>query len=68
MSEGQGELPTRRCPVCGGLMTKPAGSSFYWHADSNHPRCAITNIGEPPLVVQEADEPPVQPRPKRHKK
>jgi len=52
MSEGQDELPTRRCPVCGGLMTRPAGSSFYWHTDRNHPRCAITNIGEPPLVVQ----------------
>ena len=35
---------TVRCPRCGGLMYKPAGSSLYWHADNNHPRCSITNI------------------------
>ncbi len=34
------------CPRCGGRMYKPAGSSFYWHADNNHPRCDITNIAD----------------------
>jgi len=27
-------------------MHKPAGSSFYWHAENNHPRCNITNIAD----------------------
>lgn len=35
---------TAHCPRCGGLMYKPAGSTLYWHADNNHPRCSITNI------------------------
>ena len=34
------------CPRCGGSMYKPAGSSFYWHADNNHPRCDITNLAD----------------------
>jgi hypothetical protein len=25
-------------------MMKPPGSTLYWHADNNHPRCDITNI------------------------
>jgi hypothetical protein len=37
-------------------MAKPAGSSLYWHADYNHPRCDITNIVDPPLAVQTTDE------------
>jgi hypothetical protein len=56
MSEGREDLPARRCPSCGGLMSKPAASSFYWHAEANHPRCAITNIGEPPAAEQQAIE------------
>jgi hypothetical protein len=27
-------------------MYKPAGSSFYWHAENNHPPCNITNIAD----------------------
>jgi hypothetical protein len=27
-------------------MHKPAGSSFYWHAENNHPPCNITNIAD----------------------
>jgi len=27
-------------------MLKPAGSSFYWHAENNHPACNITNIAD----------------------
>lgn len=27
-------------------MIKPPGSTLYWHADSNHPRCDITNIAD----------------------
>jgi hypothetical protein len=34
------------CPRCGGLIFKPQGSNFYWHADNNHPPCEITNIAE----------------------
>ena len=51
-------------------MVKPAGSSFYWHAESNHPRCDITNIVDPPLVVQAVEEPPRNrtPKGKRTKK
>lgn len=44
MIQGQGELVVRHCPRCGGRMQKPAGSTLYWHADNNHPRCDITNI------------------------
>jgi hypothetical protein len=57
MTQGQGEREVR-CPRCGGLMKKPPGSLLYWHADSNHPRCDITNIVEASLVVQPGDEPP----------
>ena len=62
MSQGQGESIPRRCPRCGGLMAKPAGSSLYWHADSNHPRCDITNIVDPLTAIQTTNEPaPSQP-------
>jgi hypothetical protein len=44
MTQSQQTVPPRHCPRCGGLMSKPAGSSLYWHADNNHPRCDITNI------------------------
>ena len=58
----QGEPVPRRCPRCGGLMQKPAGSALYWHADNNHPRCDITNLVDaPPVVVSAADEQPDEP-------
>ena len=52
MTQGQEEIELRRCPRCGGLMQKPAGSSLYWHADNNHPRCDITNIVDSSLALQ----------------
>jgi len=55
MTQGQGQVEEhapRYCPRCGGLMQKPLGSTLYWHADNNHPRCDITNI-----VVQTSEEP-----------
>ena len=44
MTTGQDELVPFYCPRCGGLMQKPDGSAFYWHASPNHPRCTITNL------------------------
>lgn len=67
MTEGQGEPVQLRCPRCGGLMRKPAGSTLYWHADTNHPRCEITNIVEAVLEAQPAEAigpPPVSASPK----
>jgi hypothetical protein len=62
MIQGQGETEPRRCPRCGGLMKKPAGSTLYWHADYNHPRCDITNIVDSALALQSnhesSEEPP----------
>jgi len=58
MTQGQSEIESRRCPRCGGLMQKPPGSSLYWHADNNHPRCDITNIVDASLAVQSNDESP----------
>lgn len=56
MTQGQEEARTRHCPRCGGLMIKPGNSSFFWHAENNHPRCDITNIVDTaPLVVQTKD-------------
>jgi len=54
MTQGQGQVEhvPRYCPRCGGLMQKPLGSTLYWHADNNHPRCDITNIVDAPIVVQ----------------
>ena len=63
----EGAIP-RQCPRCGGLMLKPAGSPYYWHADYNHPRCDITNIVDPPMVTQTASEPPQQSEPPRKNK
>jgi hypothetical protein len=68
MSQGQGELTPRHCPRCGGLLLKPAGSSFYWHADNNHPRCDITNIVDPLMGVQANEEPPPLPHTNRGKR
>ncbi|HLJ35305.1 MAG TPA: hypothetical protein VKU38_16750 [Ktedonobacteraceae bacterium] len=56
MTQGHEEADTRRCPRCGGLMKKPANSSFFWHAENNHSRCDITNIVDTaPLAVQTSD-------------
>lgn len=65
MTQGQGEPAPLRCPRCGGLMRKPAGSTLYWHADNNHPRCDITNIVDTVLEVQKAEitEPEPSPEP-----
>lgn len=52
MTQGLGETVPLYCPRCGGLMRKPAGSTLYWHADNNHPRCDITNIVEDVLEIQ----------------
>ena len=69
MTQGQSEIESRRCPRCGGLMQKPPGSSLYWHADNNHPRCDITNIVDTPLAVQSNDESPNEsPKGNRRKK
>jgi hypothetical protein len=50
-------------------MRKPAGSTLYWHADNNHPRCDITNIVETALEIRspEATDPPTEPPKKRRK-
>ena len=61
MIQGQSEIESFRCPRCGGLMKKPPGSSLYWHADNNHPRCDITNIVDTSLAVQASDESPNEP-------
>lgn len=57
MAEDPDKIAPRRCPRCGGLMIKRGESPYYWHADNNHPRCDITNMVDPPMVVQTADEP-----------
>lgn len=65
MTQGMGEIASRRCPRCGGLMAKPPGSSLFWHADNNHPRCDITNIVDAPdRLVKDAkagEQPPLPP-------
>ena len=62
MTTGQDQSTPVSCPRCGGLMYRPAGSSFYWHADNNHPRCDITNIAIDTLnAMRAADEPPDEP-------
>jgi hypothetical protein len=51
-------------------MRKAAGSTLYWHADSNHPRCDITNIVEAALEIQispPADPPSEAPKKPRKK-
>jgi len=69
MTQAQGEPAVpRRCPRCGGLMQKPAGSTLYWHADNNHPRCDITNLVDAPVVLPTDDEQPDEPTKGRHRK
>jgi len=46
MTIGQAQSTPFNCPRCGSPMYKPAGSTFYWHAENNHPPCNITNIAE----------------------
>ncbi len=46
MTIDQAQSTPFNCPRCGSPMHKPAGSSFYWHAENNHPPCNITNIAE----------------------
>jgi hypothetical protein len=55
MTTGQNAPVSFHCPRCGGLMSKPAGSSFYWHATNNHPPCSITSIVELPRNVSTDD-------------
>lgn len=67
MTESKPGTAPLRCPRCGGLMRKPAGSTLYWHADNDHPRCDITNIVETVLEAQIAEltepiEPALEPR------
>ncbi len=69
MTQGQSKIESPHCPRCGGLMQKPPGSSLYWHADNNHPRCDITNIVEASLAIHSSDEPPNEaPKDNRRKK
>ncbi len=57
MTQGHEEAAIRHCPRCGGLMKKPVNSSFFWHAEPNHPRCDITNLADSaPLAVHTTDE------------
>jgi hypothetical protein len=56
MITGQDRPAPFFCPRCGGPMYKPAGSSFYWHATNNHPRCTITNIADVSTIVPISDE------------
>ncbi len=73
MTQNQDAPAAYLCPRCGGRLSKPTGSSFYWHADNNHPRCDITNIAESLLVMQKPGavpphEPPPSPKSKRSRK
>ena len=61
MTQSKGAPGPIHCPRCGGLMIKLPGSSLYWHADNNHPRCDITNIVDSSLAVQTSEESPEQP-------
>ena len=68
MTQGQSASETRRCPRCGGLMYKPSGSTLYWHADNNHPRCDITNLVDVPAIQtseEHSNEPPKNHHPKK---
>ena len=59
MIMGQNAPVSFPCPRCGGLMSKPAGSTFYWHTTTNHPPCSITSIVEFPEHFS-VDVPPVE--------
>lgn len=69
MTQAHEEPVPRRCPRCGGLMQKPAGSTLYWHADNNHPRCDITNLVDaPPATLSTDADQPDEPRKGRSRK
>ncbi len=68
MTQNAGEHELRRCPRCGGRMVKPAGSTLFWHADNNHPRCDITNIVDMPEVTLTSADPVVEPPEKGHRR
>lgn len=69
MTTGQEGPAPFNCPRCGGPMYKPAGSSFYWHATSNHPPCSITNVAGLPKVEDPAPDDSFEELPKgQHKK
>lgn len=63
MIQDSGTSAPRRCPRCGGLMAKPLGSTLYWHADNNHPRCDITNLVDSPMILKTSEEPPDESEP-----
>lgn len=70
MIEGQTKPVQLRCPRCGGLMQKAPGSTLYWHADNNHPRCDITNIVGSVLeaqLTQQSGPSPETPKPKNRR-
>lgn len=64
MATGQEGAAPFYCPRCGGPMYKPGGSSFYWHATSNHPPCSITNVAEVPKVKEPDADDSVEEQPK----
>ncbi len=68
MTQGQGNSAPLSCPLCGGLMHKPTGSTLYWHASLNHPDCHITNIVETMLEVQLAEASLPSPEPSKPSK
>ena len=74
MTQGKDAPIPYHCPRCGGLMIKLPGSSLYWHADHNHPRCDITNIVDTSSTVQASaepeppDQPDKPPKGRNHKK
>jgi hypothetical protein len=63
MTMGQSVSTPFYCPRCGGQMYKPAESSFYWHADNNHPRCDITNVADVSPALKETHDPDAAPVP-----
>jgi ssDNA-binding Zn-finger/Zn-ribbon topoisomerase 1 len=66
--QNSSEDSPRRCPRCGGRMIKHSGSAFYWHADYNHPSCEITNLVDPPRIIDAAsDKQPDESPPKTEK-
>ncbi len=70
MKQGHEELTAYHCPRCGAPMSKPSGSTLYWHVDNNHPRCDITNISETVLEVRDIvpNDPPSIPKTPKQKR
>lgn len=63
MTQAQDEFTQIHCPRCHGLMRRPAGSQLYWHTDTNHPRCDVTNIIDPTLEPASRQTASPQPAP-----